>query len=162
MKWALGIAVVLLIASCRSTYPYLVTSENCNCESYVFKDRKHNIEIAVGATYHMGERVTSTVQVTFRNKNKNDLSLQQAHIKGTSTNVRYQFNDRYQPLPYVTIAPGKSYTIIFEGSDTDLVDDPWHKIAGERVTLELKGLMIGSEVLNPIVITMVPVNPKLN
>ncbi|MBI3788450.1 MAG: hypothetical protein HY276_09365 [Ignavibacteriales bacterium] len=162
MKWALGIAIVLLIASCRSAYPYLVTTGNCNCESYVFKDKKHNIEIEVEATYHVGERVTSTVQVTFRNKNKLDLNLQQAHIKGTSSNVHYQFNDRFQPLPYVAIAPGKSYTIIFEGSDTDLVDEPWHKIAGEHVTLELKGLRIGSEVLDPVVITMIPVNPKLN
>ncbi|MBI3586463.1 MAG: hypothetical protein HY088_04985 [Ignavibacteriales bacterium] len=160
--WALELAVVLLIVSCRSTYPYLVTSENCNCESYVFKDGKHNIEIEIRATYHVGERVTSTVQITFRNKNKTALSLQQAYIKGTSTNVRYQFNDRYQPLPYVTIAPGTSYTILFEGSDTELVDEPWHKIAGEHITLELKGLMMGLQVVHPIVITMIPVNPKLN
>ncbi len=162
MKWALGIAVVLSVVSCRSTYPYLVTTENCNCERYVFKDRKHNVEIEVEATYHVGERVTSTVEITFHNQSKTTLSLQQAHVKGTSTNVRYQFNDRYQPLPYVILASGKSYTMLFEGSDTELIDEPWHKIAGERITLELKGLMMGLEVLNPIIITMIPVNPKLN
>lgn len=75
-----------LLASCTQTIPYLVTTGGCNCQEYVFRDRKNNLEIAFNAYYKVGE----------------------------------------------------------------------------RVTLEINGLMLGTEVLDPVIIHMIPVNPKLS
>lgn len=52
--------------------------------------------------------------------------------------------------------------MVMEGSDTEIVADPWHKIAGEQVTIELRGLMTGLRRVDPVVITLIPRNPKLS
>jgi hypothetical protein len=60
------------------------------------------------------------------------------------------------------IPPGSTFTFVFEGTDTEVVENPWLKIAGERVTLEMKGLMLGEKFLPTINVELMPVNPRLN
>jgi hypothetical protein len=157
----LVVAAMLVFSSCTSTYPYLITTEGCNCERYVFKDANRKFEVEFTATYHVTDRVESTIDIVFRNKGHDTLSLRQAYIKGTSANVRYQFNDRFQPMPYVAIPPGQDYAMTLLGIDTEVVEEPWYKVAGERITLEISGILFGQTAVNPILVTLVPINPKL-
>ena len=156
------VALLPLLAACSSTHPYLVTTDNCFCEEFTYRDEGANFTVEVAARYEVGERVTSIIELTFRNMGSDTLDLRQAFVKGTAKNVRYQFNNRFQPLPYVAVPPGESYTMVMEGGDTEIVADPWHKIAGEQVRIELRGLMMGLRRVDPVVITMIPRNPKLS
>jgi hypothetical protein len=65
-------------------------------------------------------------------------------------------------MPYVVIPPGQRYAMNLYGSDTETVGEPWHKIAGERVTVEIKGVLCGLSVVDPIVVSLVPLNPKIS
>ena len=159
--WPFLLVAPVLLISCASSYPYLVLTDNCNCERYAHRDHVHKLEVEVSGMYRVSDRVFSSISISFSNRSRDTLSLRQAYLKGTSENVHYQFNGRFQPMPYVLVPPGTSYTFTLEGSDTEEVEEPWHKIAGERVTLELRGLLLGGETLAPILVVLVPTNPKL-
>lgn len=151
----------LLLSSCTTSYPYLVLNDNCNCERFVYRDASGKFDLELAAKYVVDDRVRSTLEFTFRNKSREPLSLRQGHIKGTSVNVRYEFNGRLQPLPFVVVPAGQVYTFTMEGADTELTENPWLKIAGEKVVVEIRGLLLGSGLIPPIVLTLQPLNPKL-
>ena len=158
----IGVGILLAVcASCTQSYPYLFLTDNCRCEEYTYRDPQQRFEILFKAEYEVDERVVTTVEIEFHNRSNDTLSLQQAYLKGTSRNVRYQYNDKWVPLPYEAIAPQGSYRTIFQGGDSEVVLDPWLKIAGERTVLEIKGLMLGEKLLEMIRVELVPVNPKL-
>jgi hypothetical protein len=157
----LAVIAVVLLSSCSSTYPYLVTTDECNCETFSFKDERGRFEIDVSARYVITDRINSTIELVFRNHSRDSLSLRQAYLKGTSLNVRYAFNDRFQPMPFVAVSPGGAYTMTMQGSDTEAMENPWLKIAGERIVLEVKGMLLGLTPVAPIVLTLKPYNPKL-
>lgn len=162
MKPALLIPIAaLFFSSCTSTYPYLVTTDQCNCETFSFKDELRKFEIDISARSVITDRINSTIEFVFRNRSGDSLSLRQAYLKGTSSNVRYQFSDRFQPMPFVTVPPGGTYSMTLKGSDTEVTENPWLKIAGEKIVLELKGMLLGRRPLAPIVLTLKPYNPKL-
>jgi hypothetical protein len=152
---------VILFASCTSTYPYLVTTDECNCESFSFRDERGRFEIDVSARYVITDRINSTIEFVFRNQSRDSLNLRQALLKGTSLNVRYQFNDRFQPMPFVAVPPGGTYAMKLQGSDSEATENPWLKIAGERIVIEMKGMLLGLRPLEPIVLSLKPYNPKL-
>jgi hypothetical protein len=155
----LGLALVL--ASCASSYPYLVTTNNCNCEQFTYREEHGRFEIDVSARYEVNDRIISTIELLFRNKSRVTLSLQQAYIKGTSANIRYPFNDRFQPMPFVRIAPGDRYAMTLSGRDVQASENPWLKIAGEKIVLEIRGMMLGGKTVTPVLLTLVPYNPKI-
>lgn len=157
----LALAAPLVLSSCTSTYPYLVTTDGCNCERYTVTDQRWKFEIEFSAFYRVTDHVESTINIIFYNRGEDTLSLRQAYIRGTSSNVRYQFNDIFQPMPFVAIPPGERYRMALQGNDTESVEEPWYKIAGERVTVEIRGILYGLSVVPPIVVTFVPFNPKL-
>jgi hypothetical protein len=154
-------AIALVASSCTSSYPYLITTNNCNCEQFTYREEQGRFEIDVSARYEVNERITSTIELVFRNNSRVTLSLQQAFIKGTSANVQYSFNERFQPMPFVQIAPGGRYTMTLAGSDARRTEDPWLKIAGEKVVLEIRGLTLGGRKVPPVMLTLVPFNPKI-
>ena len=160
--YAAIVLVALILSGCSYTYPYRILSDRCNCEIYTYRNPRYNIEIEFRASYKLKDRVTSSVEIQFRNSSRDTLSLKQAYLTGTSRNVRYQYNGRPRPLPFEVIPPGSTFTVAFEGSDTEVVENPWLKIAGERVTLEIKGLILGGKFLPAISVEMMPVNPKLS
>ena len=153
--------IALVVSSCTSSYPYLVATNNCNCERFTYREERGRFEIDVSARYEIKDRITSTIELVFRNKSREALSMRQAYMKGTSSNIQYPFNDRFQPMPFVQIAPGGSYTMTFSGSDSQSSDDPWLKIAGEKVVLEIRGLSLGGKTVLPIQLTLIPYNPKI-
>ena len=120
----LAVIAVVLFSSCSSTYPYLVTTDECNCESFSFKDERGRFEIDVSARYVITDRINSTIEFVYRNQSRDSLSLRQAYLKGTSLNVRYPFNDRFQPMPFVAVPPGGTYTMTLQGSDTEATENP--------------------------------------
>jgi hypothetical protein len=155
------VCIAFVLSSCTSSYPYLVTTDNCNCERFVFREERGRFEIEVSARYEIKERITSTIELVFSNKGREILSLKQAYIKGTSTNVRYAFNGRFQPMPFVQLGPGEDYVMVFSGSDSQTPADPWLKIAGEKVVLEIRGLTCGEKTVVPIQLTLIPRNPNI-
>ena len=157
----LAVIALLLLSSCSSTYPYLVMTDECNCETFSVKDERGRFEIDVSARYVITDRINSTIEFVFRNQSRDSLSLRQAYLKGTSLNVHYPFNDRFQPMPFVAVPPGGTYTMTLQGSDTEITENPWLKIAGERIVIEIKGMLLGLKPLAPIVLTLKPYNPKL-
>jgi hypothetical protein len=162
MKPALvAVIAVVLLSSCSTAYPYLVTTDECNCEAFSFRDAEGRFEIDVSARYVITDRISSTIEFVFRNQSGDSLSLRQAYLKGTSLNVRYQFNDRFQPMPFVAVPPGGTCAVTLQGSDTDVTENPWLKIAGEKIVIEMKGMLLGLEPLAPVVLTLKPYNPKL-
>ena len=150
------------ISACTPSYPYIVANEGCNCQEYTYRDKLRKFTLAVRASYKVAERISSTIELTFRNYGKDTLDLGQAYIKGTSENVRYQYNGKSLPLPFVKIEPGDDHTITLNGSDTEVVSDPLRKIAGERIVIEVMKLLIRNAAVPTIVITLVPVNPKFS
>ncbi|MDP2883861.1 MAG: hypothetical protein Q8P51_02420 [Ignavibacteria bacterium] len=157
----LALIAAVVFSSCTSTYPYLVTTDECNCEAFSFKDERGRFKIDVAGRYVITDRINSTIEFVFRNQSRDSLSLRQAYLKGTSLNVRYQFNDRFQPMPFVAVPPGGTYTMTLQGSDTESTENPWLKIAGEKIVIEIKGMLLGLRPLAPIVLTLKPYNPKL-
>jgi len=153
--------IALVVSSCTSSYPYLIATDNCNCERFTYREERGRFEIDVSARYEIKDRITSTIELVFRNKSREALSLRQAYIKGTSSNIQYPFNARFQPMPFVQIAPGGDYLMTFAGSDSRVSDDPWLEIAGEKVVLEIRGLLLGGKTVLPIQLTLVPYNPKV-
>lgn len=144
------------------SYPYLVATNDCNCEHFIHRDERGRFELELSARYKVSDRVVSTIELEFRNLSREPMSLRQAYVKGTSVNVRYQFNGQFQPMPYVIIPPGGKYTMTLQGSDTRMTDNPWLNIAGERIVIEIRGMLLGNSVIPPIVVTLVPYNPKLD
>lgn len=162
MKWWFIVGgMAILLSSCRSSYPYLVVTDNCNCERFTYRDQRGRFEIDVAARYEVKDRITSTIELAFRNKSRAALSLRQAYIKGTSANIQYSFNDRFQPMPYVLIPAGGHYSMTFVGADPQVTENPWLKVAGEKIVLEIRGLTLGGKTVLPIVLTLVPYNPKI-
>ena len=157
----LCIGLAFVVSCCTSSYPYLVATDNCNCERYTYRDERGRFEIEVSARYEISARITSTIELVFRNKSRDVLSLQQAYIKGTSANIPYPLNDRFQAMPYVQIAAGGSYTMTLSGSDSQTSENPWLKIAGEKVVLEIRGVTLGGMTVHPIQLTLIPYNPKI-
>lgn len=153
--------LLLLLAGCTTSYPYLILNENCRCEHYVYDDQRSKIRIELSASYQVRGVVISTLKLSFFNRSNDTLSLKQGYIKAASQNIQYPNNNRFQPLPHVELMPGERYDVEVGGSDTDQKSDPWLKIAGEKVTVELRRLMVGGKELQPIVFTLVPLNPKL-
>jgi len=158
---AILLTAALLLSSCTSSYPYLVTNNDCNCERFVFRDSEGRFQIGVSARYSVGDRIHTVMEFEFRNSSRLPLSLKQAFLKGSSLNIHYEFNDRFQPMPYVVIPPSGTYMLTLEGSDVETTDDPWLKIAGEKVVIEMKGMLLGSKPLAPVILTFRPINPRL-
>lgn len=82
-------------------------------------------EIDLRVHYVITDRINSTIGFVFRNRSLDALNLLHTSLKGISVNVRYQFNDRFQLMPYVVVSPGSSYTVTLEGRDTETTGNPW-------------------------------------
>jgi len=154
-----GAGVLLFISGCSSSiYSYRVINDDCNCEEYVVYDGE--VEYHFRAEYQMNEGVATMIKIEFINKSNELLSLDLAEAKVSSRNISYQYNDKFLPLPSLTIGPHSSDFVKLLGKETESEDD-WHKIAGEQLTVTIKGLSLGSKTLKEQHVTFVPVNPKL-
>jgi hypothetical protein len=154
-----SIALLLsLLAGCgpAASYPYR-TAEGSAEE---FRARDRSIEYRIRAHYTMRDGVTTGIEIEFRNGAGDTLSLDFASVKVDSRNIAYQYNAKFVPLPRLLIPPHHVDHVTLTGREVGGEDD-WLKIAGERLTVTIKGLRLGGEELAPLEAAFVPVNPKL-
>ncbi|MBI4548680.1 MAG: hypothetical protein HY707_11910 [Ignavibacteriae bacterium] len=159
----LWVSYLMVMAGCSTTittYPYLAITNNCNCEEYSTVDKEYNIEYRFRAHYRMDKGVFTGIKVEITNHSKDTLFLDGGAVKISSRNVSYQYNDKFLPLPALTILPRRSDVLEMAGKDPSETND-WHKIAGEQLTLTLKRLRLGEHEIKAQTVTFVPKNPKL-
>lgn len=141
-----------------ASYPYLALTDNCRCEEFRIRDNK--VEYLFRARYSMRDGIVSDVDIEFTNNSEDTLSLDVASVKISSRNVSYQYNDKFIPLPSITVAPHRSETVQGSGKDVAAAED-WHKIAGERLTVTVRGMRLGEKELKQQQVEFVPENPKM-
>jgi hypothetical protein len=156
----LVVLLPLLALSCApGTYPYRAISGDCNCEEYSVRDG--SVEYLFRARYSMDEGLLTRIEIEFFNRSHTDtLSLDVASVRVSSLNAAYEYNDKFLPLPPLRIRPRDSEIVHLEGKELAGKDD-WHKIAGERLTVNLRGVTLGGKNLKSQEVVFVPENPKL-
>ncbi|MBI1803327.1 MAG: hypothetical protein HY033_04860 [Ignavibacteriae bacterium] len=142
------------------TYAYRAITDNCNCTEYSVADAKNNIEYRFRATYKMDTGIITSIEIEVHNNNDDTLHLDHGTAKVSSRNVAYQYNDRFVPLPDLTILPKKSDTVKLTGKERTDTND-WHKIAGEQLTITIRGLRLGESEVKSQSVTFVPENPMI-
>ena len=162
MKSLFIISCSLLLAGCATTsmmtYPYRAVTNDCNCEE--FHTTSGKIAYTYRAYYRMRDGLLTTIEIGIENKNNDTLSLELAHVKVSSRNIPYQYNDKFLPLPPLRIPRGHSENIQLEGKSLDTNDD-WNKIAGEQMTVTMQGMRLGDKVLPATSVVFVPFNPRM-
>ena len=154
-----GLIVLAGCSTSRIAYPYLAATDNCHCLDFHVHDGK--IDYLFHASYRMDDGVLTTVDITFTNRSSRDtLFTGLGSVKVSSRNITYQYNDRFLPLPILTINPRSSNIVHLSGRDISGEDD-WHKIAGEQLTVTIKGVRLGDATLRPQEVDFIPENPKL-
>ena len=154
---------MLLFAGCAGTslyYPYRIVTDNCNCEQYRLHDNKNKIEYLFKANYEMEHGISTNIIVEFTNSSRDTLNLGLGAVKVSSRNVRYQYNDKFIPLPSLKISPAHSDVVILTGKEITEEND-WNKIAGEQLTLTFQGIRLGEQILPQQIVIFTPENPKI-
>ncbi len=142
------------------TYTYRVVTDNCNCEVYKIVDSKNTLEYRFRARYTMDAGIHTNIEIEVDNNSNDTLFFDHGTAKVSSRNVAYQFNDRFIPLPDLTIPPKKSDVVKLAGKErTD--ENDWHKIAGEQMTITIRGLLLGAAEVKSQSATFVPENPMI-
>ncbi len=145
----------------RSTFSYLVRNENCGCREYTTSDRKYPVRYRFEASYRMDAGFITSIRVTFDNRSADTLFLDPGSLMVASKNIEYQYNNKFIPLPDLVVPPGDDEEINLDGREVTSAPS-WRKIAGEQMTLTLKGMRLGEKVLGAQSVTFVPENPLLN
>lgn len=154
--FALGIGGCTAVAP--ATFSYLALNDDCRCATYRMTQEK--VAYGFSAVYTMRGGLATSIQIELVNGSRDTLSLDVASMRVSSRNISYQYNNKFVPLPSMTIDPGGRETLHLTGKDLDPADD-WHKIAGERLVLTIKGLRLGHRELPLIAVTFIPSNPRL-
>ena len=158
----LGLAVLFsVLSSCTHSYPYHVSNENCSCEEYTFSEKEYNVSYQIRAEYRIDDAIITTIELEIFNNGKDTVLLDLGAVKISSRNIAYQYNDRFVPFPARKISPHRSDILIFEGHDNHPEENERLKIAGEQLTLTLKGIYAGTRRLSEHSITFIPYNPYL-
>lgn len=164
-RWRWIAALVLsAFAGCWTTstmmYPYRVLNNSCNCER--FQTRDGGVQYAFAATYMVDDGITTRVEIEMTNRSRDTLDLSLAHVKISSRNVPYRYNDKFLQVTLPSIPPGEKDRLTLVGEVEDVkTDDPWRVVAGEELTVILKGMRLGERELASQVVRMVPHNPRL-
>jgi hypothetical protein len=146
--------------SAYRTYTYRAVTDDCNCEEYKKVDARSVVEYRFRARYTMDSGIHTSIEIEVTNNSDDTLWFDHGTAKVSSRNVPYQYNDRFIPLPDLTILPKKSETVKLTGNDRSDEND-WHKIAGEQLTITIRGLRMGEKEIAPQAVTFVPENPMM-
>ncbi|MBM2846905.1 MAG: hypothetical protein HW407_2217 [Bacteroidetes bacterium] len=157
-------AVLLFFAGCgASVYPYRVMNDGCSCEVFRSTDETAGVVYSFSAVYSINGSMKTRISVSIQNDNPDTLDLSVAHVKISSRNVPYRYNSRFLPVMIHHVPPGEERTLTLEGEVEDLKQpDPWLQIAGEELTVTLKGMRINGVQTVTQVVRFVPHNPKLS
>ena len=86
-----------------------------------------------------------------------------AYVRIASRNIPYKMNNKSLPVGILSIPPNEEKLLVLNGEVESLsTEDPWRAIAGEELTVTLKGMKRGVRTVAPQVIRFVPHNPKLS
>lgn len=160
------IAVLLLLfGGCAVrpvTYPYRAVTDDCMCERFRARDKSAGVEYVFTARYAVDDVINTRIAVEVWNRGRDTVDLSLAHVKVTSRNVAYRFNDRYLPVTVQAVPPGahRTLTLVGEGPEAD-DDQLWFNIAGEEIVVTLKGVRLHGRELKTQVVHFIPHNPKL-
>ncbi|MCZ6775767.1 MAG: hypothetical protein O7D34_04850 [Ignavibacteria bacterium] len=150
------------MSGCVGSYPYVVMNDGCLCERFVQNELGGEVVYIFSAKYRVDESISTTIEVEIHNNSLDTVDLSNAHIKVSSRNVQYQYNDRFLPVTISFIPPGEQRTLILTGESVGRTgDDLWLKIAGEELIVTLKDVYLGQQKLSRQAIKLVPHNPKL-
>ena len=141
-------------------YDYHVTTNGCDCVSYATVDVDAKIDYRFQASYRMQSGISTEIQFSIGNNSDDTLSFDRGAVKVSSRNVKYQYNDKFLPLPWESILPRSSAVRKLTGKEVT-AESNWHKIAGEQLTVTLKGFTLGAKVLKNQTVVFVPENPIL-
>jgi hypothetical protein len=125
-----------------------------------YRSVRDGITCIARAEYRMDHGIATDITVTLENGSAGTLSTDEATVRVASANVGYQYNNKFLPLQSMSIPHGASRDFHLSGRDVDGADD-WHKIAGEKLTLTIRGLRLGGRTLPDQDIVFIPENPKL-
>jgi hypothetical protein len=112
------------------------------------------------ARYKMDRGIQTELEIRIENNARDTLFVDNAAARVSSKNLTYDYNDKFLPLPIMIIPPGESNVINLSGREKGEEND-WHKIAGEQLTVTLKGLRNGSGEIPPRSVNFVPENPMM-
>ena len=149
-----------LPASSDASYDYRVATDKCNCLEYSVRDTPAKIEYRFRASYRMQTGVLTEVLFTIVNQSDDTLSFDRSAVKVSSLNVRYQYNNKFLPLPWEPIPPRSSGTRKLTGKEVT-TESNWHKIAGEQLTITIKGASLSGRELKSQTVVFVPENPNM-
>jgi len=153
----------LVLYSCASTHTYnfLVTNRECNCSEYSITDKKNGITYKFTASYSLEDEMLTTITMTVRNGSSKVLSFDQARVKVSSKRFPYRYNDKFVPFTAIELRPGETRAITLVGRAEITARPGWHRIAGEEMTVTIRGVRLGDNELSLEELHFVPVNPKL-
>ena len=145
----------------HTTYGYLVNNNDCRCEEFNTADKKYPVGYRFKASYRMEEGFVTSIAVRFENRGADTLFLDPGAVMVASKNVDYQYNNRFIPLPDMVIPPGSSDELNLDGKEVTAAPS-WRRIAGEQLTVTLRGMRYGENILSQQKIVFIPRNPLLD
>jgi len=166
LSMAAGILMsAMALSGCTASsalFPYRVTNNDCNCQGFLARDPKADVSYRFTARYAVRDGIATRIEIDIRNGTTDTLDLSLAHVKISSRNVPYRYNNRFLPVTIPAVAPGREERLTLVGEvETLRTENPWYSIAGEEVVATLKGMRLGGLTLTPQVVRMIPDNPKL-
>lgn len=142
-------------------YPYRAMNNNCSCERFTSADPKVPVRYEFSAAYRVDNKITTEITVVVHNGTSDTLDMSLGAIRVSSRNVQYRYNHKFVPVTIAAVPPNEERTLTLVGSSTaERSTDPWLPIAGEEMTLTLKGLRLRGRELATQTIQFVPLNPK--
>ena len=133
---------------------------DCDCAVYAVKDPLQEVSYTFRAEYRMERGVVTEIGVMITNDAPDTVYLGSGSVMVSSRNIKYQYNDRFVPLPDLVILPGNVEELNISG--VEVTETPnWRRIAGEQLTLTLSRIQIGEKILADQVVTFIPENPLL-
>ena len=142
------------------SYVYRVSNDDCNCLEYALTDSASRIEYRFHASYTMQRGVLTEIFFAIVNRSDDTLSFERGAVKVSSRNIRYQYNNKFLPLPWDPIPPRSSGIRNLTGKEVTQ-ESNWHKIAGEQLTITIKGLSLSGRELRSQTVTFIPENPNI-
>ncbi len=163
-KWRLALLIIsVFLSGCASmhTYDFHVTNRDCNCSTYVIKDKKNRITYEFTANYSLEDQMLTTITVTVENESRKTLTFDHARVRVTSKRFGYQYNDKFVPFNSIRVKPGGIRELTLVGRADVKDKEEWHRIAGERMTVTIRGIRLGDQEIQVEEVEFVPVNPKI-
>lgn len=146
--------------SARTEYEYRAVTDDCNCAEFRTGNAGSGVEFIFRARYKMDGGVVTTLDLEVRNTSADTVFFDHGTVRVSSKNIAYQYNDKFLPLGDLIVPPGDARGIQLTGKDINDAND-WHKIAGERLTVTVRGIRAGEKTLKQQSVTFVPENPMI-